>query len=199
VSASSARPQACAFTEATTSGISGTGAKPKASIAGLSRPAIVFPGRERTSGGEGASGMSDDVEAKLEALEARLAELEAEAAGTPAPEPAPAPADDPPRAATPPPPAAPPAPPRPAPPADHLEQFGVELRRLSHELVAAYDRVLAHERRTERGRHRMVLEVQADLAGLAALERALAASPAVRAVELQAYAGGHASLVVDLA
>jgi hypothetical protein len=147
--------------------------------------------------------MSDDVEAKLAALEARLAELEAEAAGTPAPEPAPAPEAAPPRepppVPAPPPPAPAPAPPRPAPPADHLEQFGVELRRLSHELVAAYDRVLAHERRTERGRHRVVLEVQADLAGLAALERALAASPAVRAVELQAYAGGHASLVVDLA
>jgi hypothetical protein len=158
----------------------------------------VFPGRERSSDGEGASGMSDDVEAKLEALEARLAELEAEAAGTPVPEP-PAAAEAAPSGEPPPATAAPPPPPRPAPPADHLEQFGVELRRLSHELVAAYDRVLAHERRTERGRHRVVLEVQADLAGLAALERALAASPAVRAVELQAYAGGHASLVVDLA
>jgi len=59
------------------------------------------------------------------------------------------------------------------------------------------DRVLAHERRTGGGR-RVVLEVQADLASLAALERALTASPGVRAVELQAYAGGHASLVVDL-
>jgi hypothetical protein len=143
--------------------------------------------------------MSDEVEAKLEALEARLAELEAEAAGTPAPEPAPAAEAAPPGEPPPAPAPSPPPPPRPAPPADHLEQFGVELRRLSHELVAAYDRVLAHERRTERGRHRVVLEVQADLAGLAALERALAASPAVRAVELQAYAGGHASLVVDLA
>jgi hypothetical protein len=156
--------------------------------------------------------MSDDVEAKLAALEARLAELEAEAeAGgsaheaEPAP-PAPPPRDEPPRAAPP----APPPPPRPgsrpaAPPArppepepDHLEQFGLELRRLSHELVSAYDRVLAHERRAGRAQHRVVLEVQADLTALATLERALTASPGVRAVELQAYAGGHASLVVDL-
>jgi hypothetical protein len=142
--------------------------------------------------------MSDDVEAKLAALEARLAELEAEAGGVPPPrEPAP------PREATPPPrppPAPGPAAPPPAPSreADHLEQFGVELRRLSHELVAAYDRVLAHERQTARGRHRVVLETQADLEALAALERALTASPAVRAVELQSYAGGRASLVVDL-
>ena len=135
--------------------------------------------------------MSDDVEAKLAALEARLKELEAEAGGEPAPpEPPPPPA---------PPPAPPPSPAREAGPADHLEQFGVELRRLSHELVAAYDRVLAHERQAARGRHRVVLEVEADLTALAALERALVDSPGVRAVELQAYAGGRASLLVDLA
>jgi hypothetical protein len=133
--------------------------------------------------------MTEDVEAKLARLEARLKELEAET-DVPVEAPAPPPPPPPPKEERK---EAPPAPP------DHLEQFGVELRRLSHELVAAYDRVLAHERRAERGRHRVVLEVQADLASLAALERALTASPAVRAVELQAYAGGHASLVVDLA
>jgi hypothetical protein len=147
--------------------------------------------------------MSDDVEAKLAALEARLKELEAEAAGASPPrEPPPAPPAPPPRppaAPEPPPRAEPPSPTPEPPPPDHLEQFGVELRRLSHELVSAYDRVLAHERQATRGRHRVVLEVQADLAALAALERALVASPAVRGVELQAYAGGHASLVVDLA
>ena len=140
--------------------------------------------------------MSDDVEAKLAALEARLAALQDEVTGSsavrdagPQPQPAPPPA---PEQSPEPPPAEPPPP-----PGDPLEQFGVELRRLSHELVAAYDRVLAHERRAGGGR-RVVLEVQADLASLAALERALTASPGVRAVELQAYAGGHASLVVQL-
>jgi hypothetical protein len=153
--------------------------------------------------------MSDDVEAKLAALEARLAELEAEAGGTAREaEPPPPPRRAEPRSAPPPAPPPPrpprprsrpaPPPPEPEPEPDHLEQFGLELRRLSHELVAAYDRVLAHERRAGRAQHRVVLEVQADLTALAALERALTASPGVRAVELRAYAGGHASLVVDL-
>jgi hypothetical protein len=79
---------------------------------------------------------------------------------------------------------------------DPLEQFGVELRRLTVELVAAWERVAAHER--GRGAHRIVLEAQADLHALAALERALAEAPRVRTVELRAYAGGHASLVVDV-
>ena len=169
--------------------------------------------------GEAAMRMSEDVEAKLARLEARLSELQAEAGGEvppgEPPAPAPRPPAPPPPAPSPPAPsqAAPPPPPPPAsapapapaperePPSepDHLEQFGLELRRLSHDLVAAYDRVLAHERRGGRGAQRVVLEVQADLRALAALERALDASPGVKAVELQAYAGGHASLVVDLA
>jgi hypothetical protein len=87
---------------------------------------------------------------------------------------------------------------RPA-PDDPLEQFGVELRRLAHELVAAYDRVLAHERRTRPSRRTLVVETEAELRELAALERALAASPAIRAVRLRAYADGRASLAVELA
>ena len=84
-------------------------------------------------------------------------------------------------------------------PADPLDQFGVELRRLATELVAAWDRVVAHERSGARtGRHRIVLEAQADLHALSALERALKASPQIRDVELRAYAGGHASLIVDV-
>ena len=79
---------------------------------------------------------------------------------------------------------------------DPLEAFGVELRRLATELVAAWDRVVAHERGG--GAHRIVLEAQADVHALSALERALSASPRVRTVELQAYAAGHASLAVDV-
>ena len=120
--------------------------------------------------------MSEDVEAKLAALEARLNAVQAEVGGAPAPPPGPAPAQ----------------------PPDPLDQFGVELRRLAAELVAAYDRVLAHERRRPGAQHRLVLEAQADLAALAALERALRESPGVASVELRAYAAGHASLVVDV-
>ena len=43
-----------------------------------------------------------------------------------------------------------------------------------------------------------MLEAQADLHALAALERALSDAAGVREVELRAYAGGDASLVVDL-
>jgi hypothetical protein len=46
---------------------------------------------------------------------------------------------------------------------------------------------------------RIVVEALADIHALAALERALGESPRVRTVELQAYAGGWASLVVDVA
>ena len=112
-----------------------------------------------------------DVEQTLAALEQRLDALQSELHRT-----------SPPR--------------RPPPAADPLDQFGVELRRLASELVAAWDRVVAHER--GRGAHRIVLEAQADLHALAALERALDEAPRVRTVDLQAYAGGHASLVVDV-
>ena len=139
--------------------------------------------------------MADDVEGKLAELEARLAALQAEA-GLDVPPPAPAPSP-PPTPEPPPPPAIAPADPVPS-PDDPLERFGEELRTLAAELVAAYDRVLAHERALARTRHRIVLEAQADVHALAALERALRASPAVHGVELRAYAGGHASLVVDV-
>jgi hypothetical protein len=45
---------------------------------------------------------------------------------------------------------------------------------------------------------RILLEALADIHALSALERALTESPRVRTVELQAYAGGWASLVVDV-
>lgn len=122
--------------------------------------------------------MSDeDVEATLAGLEARLRALQADLASAAAP---------PPRAAPPPAPT----------PSDPLDAFGVELRRLATELVEAWDRVVAHER--GRGAHRIVLEARADLRGLAALERALSAAPAVRTLDLRAYAAGHASLVVEV-
>ena len=81
---------------------------------------------------------------------------------------------------------------------DPLDQFGVELRRLATELVEAWDRVVAQQRAGARTGHRIVLEAQADLHALSALERALKASPQIRDVELRAYAGGHASLIVDV-
>ena len=45
---------------------------------------------------------------------------------------------------------------------------------------------------------RIVMEALADIHALSALERALGESPRVRTVELRAYAGGWASLVVDV-
>jgi hypothetical protein len=119
----------------------------------------------------------DDVERTLEGLEARLRTLQADLASAAA--------------------APPPPPPTPPPAAnDPLDQFGVELRRLATELVQAWDRVVEHER--GRGAHRIVLEARADLRGLAALERALSTAPAVRTLDLRAYAAGHASLVVEV-
>ena len=47
--------------------------------------------------------------------------------------------------------------------------------------------------------HRILLEALVDVHALAALEGAVMASPRVRTLELQAYAGGWASLVVDVA
>ena len=46
--------------------------------------------------------------------------------------------------------------------------------------------------------HRILMEALADIHALSALERALDASPRVRTVVLQAYAGGWASLLVDV-
>lgn len=45
---------------------------------------------------------------------------------------------------------------------------------------------------------RILLEALADVHALSALERAMMESPRVRTLELQAYAGGWASLVVDV-
>jgi hypothetical protein len=133
--------------------------------------------------------MSDDeVEATLTALEARLHALQEDLAGAGVPGAGPVRAG---RAD-----GAQARPAAVAQSADPLEQFGVELRRLATELVAAWERVVAHERRT--APHRIVLEAQADLHALAALERALAEASAVRTLDLRAYAGGHASLVVEV-
>jgi hypothetical protein len=110
--------------------------------------------------------MTDDVDARLDALERRLDGLQRELGGEP-----------PPRA-----PAEPPASRR-AP--DPLDAFGAELRRLAAELVAAYDRVLAHERGAVRSRHRILLAARADPVALAELQRALAGD-------------GEAALVVEV-
>lgn len=136
------------------------------------------PRRDAARRSEASEGMSDDVEATLAALEERLRSLEADLSAPPA-----ARASEPARAST---------------PADPLDQFGVELRRLATDLVEAWDRVVVAERAAARTRRQVVLEAQADLHALAALERALSAAPGVAGVELRAYAGGHASLVVDL-
>jgi hypothetical protein len=133
--------------------------------------------------------MDDDLEATLGALERRLHALQAELGARPGASAPPPPPSYGPRPSSGPPPSS-------AAAADPLDQFGIELRRLASELVAAWDRVVAHER--GRGAHRIVLEAQADLHALAALERALAGTPAVRTLDLRAYAGGHASLVIEV-
>jgi hypothetical protein len=92
--------------------------------------------------------MTDDLDARLAALERRLDGLQRELGGEPE------------RAAAPGPP-------------DPLDVFGAELRRLAAELVAAYDRVLAHERGAVRSRHRILVAARADPAALADLRRAL--------------------------
>lgn len=117
----------------------------------------------------------EDVDAALERLDRQLDALQAELHAPP------------PRAAAPPPPSIP----------DPLEQFGIELRRLADELVAAYDRVLAEERRRRSAPRTIVLESDADLHALAELERALDGAPHVADVALRAYAGGRASLTVE--
>ena len=47
--------------------------------------------------------------------------------------------------------------------------------------------------------HRILLEALVDIHALSAFERALGESPRVRTVSLRAYAGGWASLLVDVA
>lgn len=144
--------------------------------------------------------MSDDVEDTLAGLEARLRALQADLDLAAAPPP---PRQEPPAethrrstAEAPPPARGEGARGGGAPATDPLEAFGAELRTLATELVSAWDRVVAAER--GRGSHRILLEARADLRGLAALERALADAPAVRTLDLRAYAAGHASLVVEV-
>jgi hypothetical protein len=145
--------------------------------------------------------MPDDVESALEGLERRLRalqlELDAEAA-----------AEEPPLAPV----AAParePAParerraPAPAPAGlDPLEHFGEELHRATAALLAAWERAVAGVR-GDGGEGTLfsgtvAVEAEADLRALCALENALTRVPAVAAVGLRAYAGGHAALDVAL-
>ena len=127
--------------------------------------------------------MSDDVEHTLEALDARLRALQDDLEGGQILHPSRGQILHP---STP----------------DPLDQFGVELRRLATELVAAWERVAALERQRPAAGpaapRTIVLEADADLHALATLERALAASPEVREVGLRAYTDGHATIAVEL-
>lgn len=123
-----------------------------------------------------------DVEATLARLEARLQALQAELLGAPVSSPLPSP------------PAAPPAP-------DPLEDFGRELRRTADHLVEAFDRALTRSRGGADGpvfAEDVAVEVQADFPNLCALHGALGRIPGVHAVELRAFAGGHAALELAL-
>jgi hypothetical protein len=150
--------------------------------------------------------MTDDVEETLASLEQRLRALQAE---LDADEVAPLVEEPPraearrftPRAVPPPAPAAPApaAPPAAAPePADALDRFGAELRRL----VDVWDRTVADLRNGGAEqvifRGGVALEARADLRGLCALDRALGTVPGVQRVTLRAYAGGAAALEVAL-
>ena len=81
-----------------------------------------------------------------------------------------------------------------------LEAFGEQLRRTTGDLVAAYERTLRDVLAGEQAvfDDEVALDARADLPGLCALGRALGAVPGVHAVELRAYAGGHAALEVAL-
>lgn len=106
---------------------------------------------------------------------------------------------------------APPGPPSPQPPpnaepdafVDALERFGTDLRRLTGELNAAWER-LVDDVRAGGGRAEPVfsgevaLEVEAQLGTLAAIDAALASVPGVRGVALRTYAGRRAVLDVSL-
>jgi hypothetical protein len=127
--------------------------------------------------------MADDVETTLAGLERRLRALQAEL--------------DEPEGSDPPPIAAgsDPVPVRPPAPADPLEAFGSDLRRL----VASFDRMLAELRgpSTASGyvfTGDVAIDVTVDFDGLCALGRALGEVEGVRSVDLRAYAGGRAAL-----
>ena len=136
----------------------------------------------------------DDVEATLADLERRLrdlqAELDAEGAEVRASRGGPA--------------VRPPGGPggaTPIAPADPLDAFGEQLRRTTAALVAAYDEAVGQARGGEEGvvfDENVAVEARADLPGLCALSHALSAIPGVHAVDLRAYAGGHAALEVAL-
>ncbi len=83
---------------------------------------------------------------------------------------------------------------------DPLNAFGARLRRTAADLVAAYDDAVGQARGGdgELFDADVALEARADLPALCALSRALAAIPGVHAVDLRAYAGGHAALDVAL-
>lgn len=137
----------------------------------------------------------DDVEATLARLEARLQALQAEIAAPPA-RAAPAERSMPRREAE-------VAPARTAPTADldALEHFGHELRQTAGHLVEAYDRALARARGDADGplfTEDLAMEVRADFPSLCTLHAALAQVPGVHAVDLRAYAGGHAALEIAL-
>ncbi len=113
----------------------------------------------------------DDLDATLDGLERRLAALQAEldAPATPA--------------------------------VDPLEAFGERLRSALGELVEAWDRAAAQARGGPAGSasaEDLALEAHTDLAGLCALSVALRAVEGVVALDLRAYAGGHAAIDVSL-
>lgn len=137
-------------------------------------PAVAFrrpPRRERARRGESAH--VEDLEATLDALERRIAALQADLGE---PEHA-SPAE-----------------------ADPLAAFGERLRSTAAGLISAYDRALAEARGapTDLFSEDVAVEARTDLAGLRALSSALEAVPGVHGVQLRAYAGGHAVLDVAL-
>jgi hypothetical protein len=84
-------------------------------------------------------------------------------------------------------------------PVDALEAFGEELRRLTRELVDAFDRAYAGARGLSAGsgilfRGEVAVDAVVDFAGLCALGRALSSTAGVVSVDLRAYAGGRAAL-----
>ena len=106
---------------------------------------------------------------------------------------------------------APPPPPSPSPSpsgepdalVEALERFGADLRRLTGELNAAWERLVddvraggGHDEPVFSGE--VALEVEARLGTLAAIDAALASVPGVRGVALRTYAGRRAVLDVSL-
>ena len=147
--------------------------------AGPLGPAVVFSGAGPAAPGPKGAGV-DDVDATLADLERRLRALQAEL-DHPAAAPAPAPA------------------PGAAPAGDPLEAFGEQLRRTTSDLVGAFERTVREVHGGEEAvfDDQVALDARAGLPELCALASALTGIDGVHAVELRAYAGGHAAL--DLA